>query len=236
MKKIFVSLFLLAGIALSLNAQTIVTSDQQAAKALPKWRIAVQGGGGYRMGKLPIGISNDMREYMNGLKWGYSYGADITYFFGPTLGVGVKYHDFHTSNQAQGTFTFDNGSSKSGTMADKIDIWFLGPILSYRVLDSNARNAFYMSAGAGYVGFYNNATLVDPLKMTGGTIGMTCEIGFDFGLSDHLSLGFAASCFTGGLTSCTRTFQGETIDIHLDNNNRESMVHADLTVGLRYNF
>lgn len=235
MKKFFVSLFLLSGIVLSLNAQTIVTSDQNVSRALPTWRIAIHGGAGYRFGNIPAGIDANMRDYLKGLKWGFSYGADVTYFFGETLGAGVRFQNFHASNQAQGTFTFDDGSSRSGTMSDKQDFWFLGPVLAYRVMDANAKNAFYMSFGAGYMGYHNNGKVVDPIIMNGGTVGTMLELGYDFSLSEHLSIGAALSLFAGTLNGYNLTYNGKTSNVRLDKDSRESTTHADLTIGLRYN-
>ena len=231
MKKIFLTILLIAGATLSLNAQTIVTSDQTAGKKLPTWRFAIQGGGGYRFGKVPAGLDAAMEDYLKDLRWGYSYGADITGFFSETLGGGVKYHSFNASNKG----VLYNSDAGNVAMSDKQNFWFAGPMLSYRTMSASMKNAFYMNLGAGYIGYRDNAQLNSiSIVQKGGTLGYVMEFGYDIGLSEHLSIGASMSFFGGSLSSYKNEALGMTETVTLDKNNQESVTHLDLTIGLRY--
>lgn len=231
MKKILLSILLIAGATLSLNAQTIVTSDQTAGKKLPTWRFAIQGGGGYRFGKVPTGLDAAMEKYLKALKWGYSYGADITGFFSESLGVGVKYHSFNTSNEG----IFSDSAARSMLVSDNQNFWFLGPILSYRVMSASLKNAFYMNFGVGYMGYYDKGKVNSvPVIQKGGTCSTVLDLGYDIGLSKHLSIGATLSFFAGSLSSYKTEARGVSQTVTFEEDNRESVTHLDLTIGLRY--
>ena len=234
MKKFIISLFLISGIAVSLHAQTLLPAEQDTYKDLPAFRIAINGGGGYRLGRLPDGIDAPTRDYLSALKWGFSYGAEATYFFGETMGIGVKYHNFHASNKAEGTLTLNDGTVRTGTMSDNQAFSFLGPIISYRAVDSDARNAFYMTMGGGYMTYKNDGRVIDPVVMKGNTLGAVFELGYDYGLSEHLYFGATLSLFSGKLSRYSCTQNGRTSEVRLDKDHQESLSHVDLTIGLRY--
>lgn len=236
MKKVVIICMLLMTAGFSLNAQTIVTSDTSVERAIPKWRIAVQGGGAYRLGRVPSGIDSDMAAYIKKMKLGFNYGADITYFFTEGLGVGVTYSNSHFSNAANITGTYSDGTTASGKMADIIDISFIGPVLTYRGLNQTGRNAFLMSIGFGYLGYQDKATMIEDFTLKGWTLGRLISIGYDFGISDRLSFGPALSLITGTLTKYTMTDElGRTETQNLDKDSYEGLSNVTLTVGLRYN-
>lgn len=227
------TLLLTAGIAL--RAQTIVTSDTGAGRLIPKWRIAVQGGGAYRLGRVPSGLDSGMEDYIRKMKLGFDYGADITYFFGG-IGIGVTYSNSHFGNEATITGTYIDGTAARGRMADSIDISFIGPVLSYRWLNQTGRNAFLMSIGFGYLGYQDKAAMIEEFTLKGWTLGRLLSIGYDFGLSDRLSIGPVLSLITGTLTSYKITDElGRTETQNLDRDSYEGLSHATLTLGLRYN-
>ncbi len=235
MKRIYLLIISLLAVSFGLGAQTIVTSDATVGQRAPRLRVAVQGGGVYRFGKLPSDASPDTRAYLKNLKAGYTYGADVTYFFSEALGVGARYNNIHTSSSATGTITFDTGETASGKIQDIIDICFAGPFVTYRWLNASGKNAFLLSYGIGYCGFKDAAIAVDPYTVKGWTLGQYAEIGYDFGLSDRLSIGPALTLFRGTLSSYRRTDEnGISEDVKLEYGSFESLNSLNLTVGLRY--
>ena len=68
MKRIYLLIISLLAVSFGLGAQTIVTSDATVGQRAPRLRVAVQGGGVYRFGKLPSDASPDTRAYLKNLK------------------------------------------------------------------------------------------------------------------------------------------------------------------------
>lgn len=230
---IFISLLFLAFV--SAHAQNIVTSDTSVSSNFPSWRFSAQGGYAYRVGKVDDSQDAVLVNHIKKLKHGVTYGADATWFFMESFGVGLKYNVLSAGNSEQVTVTYDDGTQKSGLLEDNINISFCGPIASYRVLSRNMRNAFYINVGLGYMGYKNRAVLIDPFIIKGGTVGTLYEIGYDLALTDKVSLGAMLSSISGTLTSCKTNQGGTWNEVDLESDSYESLYHFNLSIGLRIN-
>lgn len=235
MKNIFATtLLLLAGI-LSLNAQTIVTSDQSVNEELSKWRISASVGASYQTGAIPDGLGAVERDQAKALKWGLTYDVDATRYFHGTLGIGVKYNSFRTSSQQDIVATLGS-STVSGHLSDKINIWFAGPMLSSRDF-TKGRSCWIMNAGLGYMGYHDDgAILFDSITLNGGTLGVMAEGGYELALTKTLKLHALFSVYAGTLRSVTITEGGLPRPYNLDKDKQISLTHLDLKLGLSFNF
>lgn len=199
------------------------------------FRIAINGGYSYQTGKVAENVPSDFKNYIKGLKSGYHFGGDITYYFSEPLGLGVKYYLFKTSNRLDNIYLEDGGGNRTyGTMSDDLSITFIGPSFSTRMLNYNKSNAFLLSVSLGYMGYSNNETLIDKYKMTGSTMGLTFDAGYDIGLSKKLSLGFQLSFITGTLFQYKLNDGTTTQTIKLEKGEYESLNRIDFSIGLRF--
>ena len=73
------------------------------------------------------------------MRWGYSYEADASYFILENLGLGVKFHNFH-SGDSMPVSAVVNGNIVEGVSEDNVDIYFIGPIATYRLPSRNRNN------------------------------------------------------------------------------------------------
>ena len=142
-KKLFLSLLILYA-SLSLNAQTIITSDRTVAENAPSVRLSIMGGGGCRLGKAASNTEAALADHAKHTRWGVSYGADASWFFSESLGAGLRYNNLHVGHKTEVTATYDDGSSRSGLLEDQINIWFLGPQCSFRLMNATKKNAWFM--------------------------------------------------------------------------------------------
>lgn len=238
MKKLFASAVVLLA-AWTVSAQNIVTSDTtltvNSSRSRPV-RIAVQGGYAYRAGKVDQSQGPDMAKYLKGLKHGYTYGADLTWFFLNNFGVGVKGNVLHVSNAAEGTLQLADGTQHSGRIEDKIDIWFVGPFASWRVTSRNMRHTMLMNAGLGYLGCNDKTVVIEPFKMSGGTLGILYEVGYDFSLSDTVAIGAMLSCIGGTMGQYNVKYpDGSSQLVKREKGSYENLSHINFSIGLRIN-
>lgn len=140
------------------------------------------------------------------------------------------------SNESQVSLTYENGSTRTGTLKDRIDIWYAGPLLSYRWLSRTGRNAFFVNYGLGYLGYQDVGMVIDPAKQAGGTLGLQFELGYDFGITKHLAAGIDFNMISGTLTHYTLTMNGKDQRIDLDKDEYMGLGHLALSAGLRYYF
>lgn len=200
------------------------------------WRFAVQGGGVYRLGKIKENLGAVEEQHLKNMRWGYSYGADVSYFILENLGLGVKFHNFH-SGDSMPVSAIVNGNLVEGVNEDNIDIYFIGPIATYRLPSRNRNNAFLARVGLGYEGYYDKGTSLNVEgTIKGKTIGVLYEVGYDFGISKHLSVGAALTFVMGFINTIELDIKGQgSARIDLGKGNTENISNLGLNIGLRYN-
>lgn len=202
----------------------------------PHFRLAANAGYSYRINKIGDNVPDDFKDYVNKLKSGYHFGGEASYFFTPPLGMGFRYYSFRTSNSMDGVYFEDeDGNAYYGTLSDEIAVSFIGPSFSTRIIDYTNHNSFIMSLAIGYMGYVNHMELIEPMKMTGNTLGMALDISYDLGLSESLALGFRLSLITGNLFKYDLHHGGNTTTIELEEGEYEGLSRIDFSVGLRFN-
>ncbi len=198
------------------------------------FRIALNAGYSYLTAKVAETVPSDFKSYIKGLKSGYHFGGDLAYYFNEPLGVGIKYYIFKSSNSMDNIFVDDIDDRRYGIMSDDLTISFIGPTFSTRFLNDNKNNALLMNFSLGYMGYSNDKVIVDKYKMTGSTLGLSLDIGYDIGLSENLALGFQVSVLTGVLTKYDWSDGTTTQTIKLEKDEYENL-RIDLSIGLRFN-
>lgn len=203
-------------------------------KDYPSFRLAFNVGRGYQTARVSEAVPEDFQNYVKEMKWGMVLAADLTYYISEPIGFGLKYNYFHTSNQIDNIYIqMQDGSRLEGDMSDDIHISFIGPMLSTRYLNQNKKNAGVLNFAVGYLGLKNNNKMINDYKITGSTVGLLCDFGYDIGLSKNLALGFQLTFLTGNLFQYKISDGVTTERIKLSKDNYESLSRIDLTVGLR---
>ncbi len=164
------------------------------------------------------------------------YGADATWFFNEFMGVGIRYKAFSASNGTTVTITDDNGYSTSGKMKDNIQIAFIGPMYCTRFTSGNGLHTFTADIGVGYVNYRDKGMIIKNMKLTGGTLGLLYNIGYDYALNKMWSIGVNLSSIEGTLTTLTLEQNGvKTSQTTLDKDKQENISHIDLSFTLKLN-
>lgn len=200
------------------------------------FRIAINGGFSYQTAKVAESVPNDFKDYINELKSGYHFGGDFTYYFTEPLGIGFKYYIYKSSNSLDNIYLEDiNGTRTYGKMSDDLTISFIGPSFSTSLLSHNKSNAFLTNLSFGYMGYSNDKVIIHNYKMTGSTLGLSIDIGYDIGLSENLSLGFQISFLSGTLFEYDWNNGSKKETINLEEGEYESLNRIDFSIGLRFN-
>lgn len=199
----------------------------------PKFRMVVNGGYGYR----PVKVAETGKEVIDThnkkLKKGLVYGAEAAYYFSENLGIGVKYSNMRSSAKDRVVVTDDAGNSRTGMYSDVIDMSFIGPVINGYKMSWDQKHVFAFGYGIGYLGYVDDGMVIDPMSIKGWTLGQSINIGYDYRLTGKLYLGAELAGITGVLTSCEVTENGVTSNYDLADDERESLLHVYLTVGLR---
>ena len=201
---------------------------------ISNWRVAVQGGFGYRLAKLEKTGNEVVDAHNKALMMGYTYGADVTYYFS-SYGVGVKYSDMHSQRKDAVTAEID-GEYVNGMYTDVIDIRYIGPMVYSRLVNKSGTGVFFLGAGAGYLDYTNNGRMIEAGTIKSGTLGVCLEFGYDLKLMNNIFLGASLGLVNGTLTSYTLTTDSAAVPqkVELDKDQFESLRHMSLSLGLRF--
>ncbi|MBO7070889.1 MAG: hypothetical protein J6W09_06315 [Bacteroidales bacterium] len=218
-----------------------VPADELASWMNPRripsgWHFSAQGGVVYRLGRVANNLSNVEQQHIKNMRWGFSYGADVSYFVHENFGVGIKFHNFHSADSMPISVLDQSGKVLEGVEEDKMDIYFIGPIATFRLPSRNRANAFFARVGIGFEGYYDYGRVMDVKgTIKGRTAGILYEAGYDFGISKHLSVGANITYLIGFLTGLDVNTNQQSGHIDLDKDNMENISHIGLNIGLRYN-
>jgi len=201
-------------------------------------RFALNGGYMYRTAKAADNTDAILKEYISNLKKGYCIGAEFNYFFNDFFALGLLY-----------SYSNSNGSLYHilyGPMSDNQTIHYIGPSYTMRIYDKNKKNAFYSSLSLGYTLFINKTSYIMKPDMlssyyyifdgvhSGSSAGVYLSLGYDFALTDGLSLGLQAAMVSGTITKLTIEDKANTETLNLNSDEYINLGRFELTVGLRF--
>ena len=217
-------------------AESEITKEFKQKKSdYQHFRLSANGGFSYRTGRISSDLSGEMEDYMKELKWGKHFSADASWFISESLGFGVKYSRFMSSNSLLNVSADidGNGLLDYGNIKDNISISFVGPMVSTVFNSYNKKNAFFGSWGLGYLSYHDNGEMVgSEAELNGSTLGMVGDLGYQIGISENLSLAITFSYTLGVLSKIDQTLQGQTRTYKLDDDNKENLGRLDLSLGL----
>lgn len=181
-------------------------------------------------------MPDDFKSYTKKLRRGFVYGADATWFFKEFMGVGLRYKAFSASNGATVTGTDENGTTVTGKLKDNIQISFIGPMFCTRFSSRNGLHTLTADIGVGYINYRDKGMVIEKMKLTGGTLGLLYNIGYDYALNKMWSIGVNLSSIEGTLTTLTLEQNGvKTSQTTLDKDKQENISHIDLSFTLKLN-
>ncbi|MBQ9201352.1 MAG: hypothetical protein IJ154_03140 [Bacteroidales bacterium] len=219
--------------------------DLQARSTSPythrKYRAAIHEGYGMRTAKLAKGLTPDERKYMNKLRGGFSYGADILAYLWPygngeESGVGIKFHKFNAYSNLTNIVQLSDGTPLISYISDDIDIIFLGLTYGFRSESAKRQNYFYLDWSVGYLGYTDVICEGITGKISGSTIGTAIHFGYDYRISEHFLLGASLNYIAGVLSSYDLISGNRHTHVDLDKEEYESLAHLSLSAGIRYCF
>jgi hypothetical protein len=206
--------------------------------SFPRFRIALGGGFGYRLAAVSSLITDEfLRNHIKKLKLGYQFNLDASGYFNSHIGLGVKANVFKASHEELDVVMIEPQTGaviKIGEMSDNTTTLFVSPAFFARFIGGRSGNALVMSAGIGYIHYWDNAVFGAPYLLEGGTLGLSYDIGYDFRLNEFLLIGLQGGFTLGTLSKYRQTSGGQTVTVTLDENSQESLFRMDLSVGLRF--
>lgn len=219
------------------NGDLFVYRPNQKGSIKSGFSLRAYTGAGRRTNKLSQDLNNYEREHVKRLLTGWMYGIDGIGFMESGFGLGFRYQTLYSTSSDYAALILDNENIEEGVLNDKVYISFLGPVFAGRADSKNGKHMFISSFGLGAI-FYEDKKTFNAIseKVTGRSLGYTCDLCYSYKMTDHLSLGADLSFTTGTLSEVKYTSGNDTKSIKLDKENREGLSHLGFSVELRYTF
>lgn len=203
----------------------------------PKLRIGALGGWSYLTAPISKNVPDDFEKYIKELKSGYHFGGNFTYFPANYFGFGLLYTNFRTSNQIDDIYIVNNetGEVRTGKLRDDVTVQYFGPAIALRANLPDSRVSMHLKSSIGYIGYKNEAIVIDEFMLKSATVGLYSDMGVDIPIDRNLSLGIYMSFTIGFLTNYDYTDGTESRRITLEAEDYENISRIDLSVGLSWN-
>lgn len=214
-----------------------VTEEQLPEIArFSRFRIGLLGGWSYLTGKIPETYDPAIEQYFRKLKSGSHYGGDFDFFISELIGVGLRYRAFRTIQRLDNVifFNLEEPGMVTGLLKNDIRVQFIGPTVLAHVASANQKVHFHSGIGVGYVNYQNNAVLVEDVKFSGESFGLSFEMGVDFKLDKNLAIGIAASSLAATLSAIEQQQEGTHTTFALSGENRENLSRVDVSLSLKW--
>ncbi|MGZ9676263.1 hypothetical protein [Flavobacterium sp. GNP001] len=205
----------------------------------PKILLMANFAKSWRVAASPDNLTAQEKKYYKELKSGSSFDIAAYYITNESNGVGLKYNVFRADAILRNQIIdFGGGNFVSGDIADDVKITFVGP--SFIISDNaSARlGEASLEIALGYMGYRNDASVVgNPLKITGGDVGMVGGFSYHFRLRPDLLIGPQLNFAGAVLKKLKYTYEdGSTQTIKLDEEEYENLWRIDLAIGAKFRF
>ena len=176
------------------------------------FRLAIEGGYGDRTQSPDKDLFPEIREFSKGLFKGFSLNVQGSYFISKSIGLGVKFNQFNTSEADALIFEGDQTNSVYN-VDENHKFFFVGPEFLYRFITTNEKHSFILTGSVGYLdSMYETSIRINDGQESIGK-GTAATVGFDFGFQYdfHISPKIAIGTGINFLTGSTSELKVETL-------------------------
>ncbi len=221
------------------SSKTSTPANNTSIKELPKgnFRIYASGGFSYLSAKSLSTSNAILDDYLDELKSGYNFTIGANYYGRKNLGLGIKYLGFNTRNNLENVaFTDSQNNVKYGNLSDNVLVSFYAASFVGKAPFYNNKLELLLGLSVGYVSLKNNSTYINPISISGNTIGYLYEIGFDYKFNDKWAVGIDMNIFQAIMRKYTYETAGTTYTKTLDKDKLDNISRFDISGGIRMYF
>ncbi len=228
----------------NLSAQEISQSNEVIVQ---KWRIALNGGVGYRLAStkdtreilIQQGYSqSQVDKYFKSIKWGPKASGQVHYMLISNYGVGIDYQFHQSSGSITGTIDPGDGLTLYyGTTEDKVftnyaglslygNQWIIENKLNWVAQTSIGLTLFRQES----ISFYT------PVLITGKALGINFQTGLDYMITKSMALGLYVNYFQSTVSKIEVNDGSSTSTIELEKEMYEGLSRLDAGFGVSFYF
>ncbi len=203
-----------------------------------RFRLAVNGGPGYRISKIQEDASEEIKNYLRELKSGFTIDVEANYMIRPSWGLGVQYSNFSSKGSTTALFSDEFGEFFRLPTTDNISITYIGPQYITKNSTSDGLHSLMGSLSFGYLGYKNAASVNGvPVTFKAETIGFGIGIGYEYRIAQNIGIGAKFGVVGGSVSEYEVTANGTTQTLSAQSViglEREGLTRIDVLGGIRF--
>ncbi|MFT4661531.1 MAG: hypothetical protein ACI8XB_001809 [Patiriisocius sp.] len=177
----------------------------------------------------------DFAKFERDLQKGIQFSGDFTYFFTEFSGFGVVVSRFQppeSKNYLNIQYMARNYINV--TAKDKMSVTFIAPSYTTRSVSYDNHRTVFLNLAIGYLRFKDEFEFLEKSTMTGNSLGLRGNFGFDQQLSEHLQIGIESSYLLGATGRVKLANDGKFNSIESSALRPIRLGRFDASIGLRY--
>jgi len=199
------------------------------------FRVFANAGLSYVSAKTLSTDDKVLDNYLDGLKLGYHYNFGLNYYGDKKIGIGLKHTHFGSENLIKDYVYVDTVlGNKVGERSNRIRTNFYAVSFESKTPFFNNKMELLLGLGAAYVHYRNDAVLMGPIKITGGTFGIIYEVGVDYHINKKFAVGLDFNLMQATKRKYTYEINGTKVTQKLDSDKYENISRIDVSAGFRY--
>lgn len=222
-------------LAFSKSDPIILNPKKMPNKGNSVYRLYINTGYSNLSAKTISKENAELDKQTNALKNGYHYSIGATYYSRKNIGIGLKYLGFNTSNTQIGVkFKDSNNVITFGELSDNIYVNYFATTLGLRAPFFYNRMELLLDFSVGYVQSLNNSVYINPIKITGKTIGLSYDIGLDYKFNKRFAAGIKCNIFQAKMKEYTYDNGVSSYTKKLDEEHYDNIARVEFSGGFRY--
>lgn len=201
------------------------------------FRFSADAGFGYRLGKVPEGLSDDVEAFIQDQRSGAMFKGSVSYQLAFNWGVGVQFSRFLSQDSA---FLIDENGLPAAN-AENVRITYVAPYAFGSYTTYNDLHTLSGTLSIGYLRYSNKGNRNNNFfERTANSIGVGMGINYDFHINEYLAVGAGLDLILGsfGEYEETREINGTEITVKqsisdVSGEERENLSTIALTIGVK---
>ena len=226
---------------LALFCVIAMTSAQDMESNTPTSKFFFDTNYGYaiRTAKTADDLGQVEMHMIKKIKKGGNLHLEAVYKINDESSISLVFNRFGFKGEINNvTLDIDGIGERSGTWTNRGNISFIGPKYNYQVITPNQKGELMAGLGFGLLS-YNAENLINSSvfsEQKGGTFGFITTVSYFHFIGKNIAIGARIGYLAGTLSKIKTTVSGNTTEVKLDDDEKESLSQVNFNAGLTMYF
>jgi hypothetical protein len=226
-------------LALFCFAIPVLAQKMESTAPTTKFYFDANYGYGIRTAKTPDDLGQVEKNIIKKIRKGGNLYLEAGYKINDESSIGLVYNRFGFKGEINNvTLDIDGIGERSGTWTNRGNISFIGPKYNYQVITPNQKGELMVGLGLGLLSYNAENSINSSVfsEQKGGTLGLIATASYFHFIGKNIAIGARIGYLAGTLSKIKNTANGNTTEVKLESDEKESLSQVNFNAGLRMYF